>query len=269
MTAPAIELAVVKTNKLFAALFAALGALSVAIQLLGIAIPALAYRLRMVRVSANPEMDAIFSPSFSPLVGYFNLLKPSALDFAWIRVESGNVGIDWLVVALTAVFIVLCVGMLIVTCRRQSAIDGRWSAVTFVVLVIALAFISLYRYRDDARFAGGDGYRALVQTLAREEQARDVMILDDDARAPYFLNANRARLHWYGLSRDPNQFNDATRVLLTRLSRQYARVWFAYDDVTAELPDSTRDWLDQSLRPIAQHDFDDGVHLILYETGGR
>ena len=270
MSAPAIEFAAARTNKPFAAVFVALSALSFAIQLLGITIPSLAYRLRIVRVSANPDMDTIFLPSFSPLVGYFNSLKPSALDFAWLHVENGSVSVDWLGIALTLAFIALCIGMLIATCRRQATVGSQRSVLVSAALVaVALALVSMYRYRDDARFGGGDGYCALVQTLSRAEQARDVLILNDDARAPYFFNANRARLRWYGLSRDPNQFDDATRALLARLARQYARVWFAYDDVTAELPDPTRDWLDTSLHKSSQHDFDDGVHLILYETGAQ
>jgi hypothetical protein len=68
------------------------------------------------------------------------------------------------------------------------------------------------------------------------------------------------------LSRDPKQFDDATRALLTRLAQRYARIWFAYDDANADLPDPTRAWLDQTLRAIVQYDFDDGVHLTLYTT---
>jgi hypothetical protein len=175
--------------------------------------------------------------------------------------------VDWLVIASTLAFIALCIGMLIATYRRQTAAGGRWCVLVSVALcAVALALVSLCRYRDDARFGGGDGYRALIQTIARQQQAHDVLILNDDARAPYFFNTNRARLRWYGLSRDPSQFDDATRALLARLTRQYARVWFAYDDVSAELPDPTRDWFGQSLVPVAQTDFGDGVHLILYET---
>ena len=50
-------------------------------------------------------------------------------------------------------------------------------------------------------------------------------------------------------------------------SRQYARVWFAYDDAVADTPDPTHDWLDQSLRQVDQRDFADGTHLVLYLTG--
>ncbi len=132
------------------------------------------------------------------------------------------------------------------------------------IVAAALALFSLYRYREDFRFGGNDGYAALLQVVAREEQPRDVMILDNDLFAPFFLNENRARVRWYGLSRDPKQWDGATRTLLTRLSQQYARVWLAYDDSNATLPDPMREWFQQSLRQIDQRDFADGVHLALY-----
>lgn len=264
---PAIELARARAHKLFTLLFAALCAVSFAIQLLGVAISSLAYRARMVRLSIHPEADAIFQPQFSPLVGYFNLLKPSALDLAWVRMVDNNASIDWLVIVPTLAFIVFCVLML----RRAQLTtrNPRFAISLALVLVSALTFFALYRYRGDVRFGGTDGYHALLKTIAQNEQPHDVMILNNDLVAPYFLNENRARLHWYGLSRDPQQFDDATQALLSRLSHQYARVWFAYDDAAPDLPDPTRDWLDASLHVTAEHDFDDGVHLILYATGLR
>jgi hypothetical protein len=252
---------------LFATIFSAFCLFAFGIELVGVSIPALAYRQRMVRLSATPEWDAIFLPQFSPLVGYFNLIKPTALDFAWIRLGDGGVSVDWLVILLAIAFIAFCGVLLLATMAdRRPLTTGRYSLSAVILFAIALALLSLYRYRDDTRFGGGDGYRALLQIVQREERPRDVLILNDDARTPFFFNENRARMRWYGLSRDPKQFDDATRALLARLSWQYARVWFAYDGATADVPDPTRAWLNQSLSPIAQYDFDDGVHLIVYAT---
>lgn len=267
MIAPAIELALARAHKGFTILFAGLGIASILIQLIGVAIPALAYRARMVRLSATPDMDAIFVPSLSPIIGSLHLLKPSVLDFAWLRTSDSNGQVDWLVIGLTVTFIVFCIVMLY---RSQSASHHSPFAILLaLVLVIALSFFSLSRYRNDVRFGESDGYRALLYTIAREEQPRDVMILNDDARAPFFLNENRARLRWYGLSRDPKQFDEATLALLTRLSQHYARLWFVFDDVASDLPDPARAWLDESLQRLDERDFEDGVHLILYGTGAQ
>lgn len=81
-------------------------------------------------------------------------------------------------------------------------------------------------------------------------------------RAPFFLNANRARVRWYGLSRDPKQFDDAPRALLARLASQYERIWFAYDGNAAHLPNPVLDGLDAALQLDAEYDFEDGVQLI-------
>ena len=246
---------------LFAIVFSFLAALSIAIQMIGVAIPSLAYRARMLKLSPNPDFDAIFQPQFSPIIGSLNLIRPTVLDFAWLRVVDGSPQIDWLVIALTIAFITLCaIGL----ARKQSM-----SILIVIGIAIALSLFSLYRYRDDYRFGGSDGYRALLQTVQQEEQPRDVMILDDDTRTTFFLNENRARLRWYGLSRDPNQWDDATRALLVRLSKQYTRIWFVYDDATAQIPDPVHDWLDQSLRSTVKRDFSDGVHLVVFETSAR
>ncbi len=267
MIAPAIKLALARAHKGFTILFAGLSVASILIQLIGVAIPALAYRARMVRLSATPDMDAIFVPSLSPIIGSLNLLKRSVLDFAWLRTSDSNGQVDWLVIGLTVTFIVFCIVMLY---RSQFASHPSPFAILLaLVLVIALSFFSLSRYRNDVRFGESDGYRTLLQTIAREEQPHDVMILNDDTRAPFFLNENRARLRWYGLSRDPKQFDEVTIALLTRLAQQYARVWFVYDDAAPDLPDPTRAWLDESLQRLDERDFEDGVHLILYGTGAQ
>jgi hypothetical protein len=56
--------------------------------------------------------------------------------------------------------------------------------------------------------------------------------------------------------------------LLKRLSRNYERVWLAFDDANGQLPNPMKDWLDENLRIVVQNDFDDGVHLMLYTADG-
>ncbi|MBI4786377.1 MAG: hypothetical protein HY782_04955 [Chloroflexi bacterium] len=263
--APAVELAVSKKQAAFTILFSFFCLLAFTFELVGVSIPSLAYRLKMLRVSTSPDWDAIFIPQFSPLVGSLDQFKPKLIDFAWLRVTDNAVNIDWLVIGLTLALIVSCGAMI------WSQVAGRLRPTTnyqllITVLAVALALFSLYRYGDDARFGGGDGYRALLQAVEREAQPRDVLILNNDVFTPFFLNENRARLRWYGLSRDPKQWDEATRALLTRLARSNARVWLACDDSAGDLPDPTREWLDQSLEILDERSFQDGVHLVLYAT---
>ncbi len=293
-TLPAIEQSLQrapssKARAAFAAIFVALCLLSVGIELLGISVPSLSYRLRLMRLTPNPEAASIFLPSFSPLVGYFDQLRPRVLDFAWIRAVDNTVSIDWLVIVLTVGFVAGCAAGLLAALRRSMA-EGtlsRWTprdlagrradgtlrradgtlrrafpTAAAVLVAVALSLFSLYRYRDDVRFGGGEGYRALLQVVQREAQAPDVLILDDDVRMPFLLNENRSRLRWYGLSRDPNQWDEPTRALLAQLANR-PRVWLAFDDY-ATSPDPTHDWLAQSMNEVIQHDLGDGVHLVLY-----
>lgn len=268
MIAPSVEAMFAPVSSIahagFKILFSILSFASVAIQLLGVAIPSLAYRAQMLRVSSNPDMDAIFLPQFSPILGHFNLLKPRALDFAWVRLIDNSFAIDWLVVTLTVAFILVCGVMLF---RPPSFVLRRSSFVSFIVLfdlAILLAAFSLYRYHDDVRFGGLDGYQQALRVVEKSEQSNDVMILNNDVFTLYLLDENKSEMRWYGLSRNPKQWDDATRALLDRISRRANCIWFLYDDSTNALPDPTRDWLEEYLRVIDERDFDDGVHLKLF-----
>jgi len=260
MMAPVIELA--RQQRKLAMLLGLLSLLAFLFQLVGVSIPALAYYQRLVRFSPTPVRDYVFLPLASPLLGSMHLLKPSGLDFAWIHLQDDAILLDGLCLISIALFVVFC-GIRLERTRRGATPNALTLAFG---LAIVLSLFSLHCYRRDVRWGGSDGYRALVQTLTREEQPGDVMILNDDTRAPFFFNENRTRLRWYGLSRDPKQFDEATRTLLTRLSHQYARIWLVYDDFTAALPDPTREWLDAMLEPVATYTFSDGVHLVLYHT---
>ncbi len=256
-----------KTWLAFTGLFSALCLASAVIQILGVSIPAIAYRSRMLRLSANPDWDAIFLPQFSPLVGSWSLLRPRALDLAWVRWMGSGVEVDWLVAVLLAAFVLVCGAILL--WRPPIAASGRSFFIAALVVAAGLSLFSLYRYRDDVRFGGIDPYRALVQLVEREAQPEDVLVLNNDVMTPFFLNENRARIRWYGLSRDPVQWDEPTRALLVRLSKTYRRVWFAFDDSTAQLADPTQEWLDVNLVKTRQEDLGAGVHLALYRTEAR
>ena len=293
---PAVELAISKVRAAFTAIFVALCLLAFVFQLNGVSIPSLAYRLWMLRISSNPEWDAIFLPQFSPLVHSFDLLKPKLIDFAWLRVTDNAVTVDWLVIGLLLAFIALC-ALSLRACFPGTARQGwcakqspTWSQkiasspskmaphrlltetralLAMTGLAFALALFSVYRYGDDARFGAGDGYRALLQVVEREAKSGDVLILDNDIFTPFFLNENRSRLRWYGLSRDPKQWDGATEALLARLVRDHEHIWLALDDTTGNLPDPTRDWLEKHQSEISQRDFADGVHLLLFATAAH
>jgi hypothetical protein len=244
--------------------FGVVVAVSVVNALAGVSVNALTYRLNTLNRAENVDWDTIFVPALSPLIGHWETLKPTNLDAAWIRATPELVEIDWLVVALTAAFISWCIWLL-VRLLRGGSVQRLWLWGAMLGALV-LSLLSLARYADDPRLGGNGGYAALLQTLARAEQPRDVLVLNDDAHARYWFNMNRARLTWYGLSRDPARWDAATQAMIAARVRQAPRVWFAYDDAV-EAPNPMRAWLDANLEAIERQDFGDGVHLVLYRGG--
>ncbi len=231
--------------------------------LAGVVVNSLTYRLRVLNLSANADWDSIFSPMLSPLLGHWQTLKPTNLDVAWIRATPEAIQVDWIVVALTLGLLLFCAWMLIRMMRGKTMtrriIVGAFGA------MLALTFFSLARYADDPRLGGNDGYAELLQTVRAEADADDVLILNDDARARFFFNANRASLKWYGLSRDPARRDNMTQRVLADKIVLHRRVWFAFDDAV-DAPNPMRDWFETNLKVARRFEFQDGVELVSYET---
>ncbi len=246
-------------------LLALLVIISVLNELAGVSINSLTYRLRMVTLSPNPDWDAIFNPALSPLIGYWQILKPSNLDFAWVRGASDSVQFDWMVICLTLGFIAFCAWGLIQARRRGARRSSLWGA---WILVIALSLFSMTRYIADPRLADNEGYQSVLQTLAKNARGDDLFVLNDDAHARYFLNANRTALKWYGLSRDPARWDASTQAVIEKQIEQHPRIWFAYDDAV-NAPNPMRDWFAAKGAVEQRYDFDDGVHLTVYGGGTR
>lgn len=244
-------------------IFLALVLLSVLNELAGVTVNSLTYRLRALNLSPNADWDTIFSPALSPLIGHWQTLKPTNLDVAWVRATPDAIQVDWLAVGLVLFFILCCAERLV---RALSRDRIRLQSILWVTVLAALVTVSvLIRAADDPRLASSPGYAALLQTLQQQSNPRDVLVLNDDANARYFFNANRARVKWYGLARDPARWDEITqRVMASRLE-QTPRVWFAYDD-TVDAPNPMRDWFKANGDLLQSLEFGDGVHLVLYSA---
>lgn len=323
------------THNAFTILFALLCLWSLGIELIGVSLPSLAYRLDLLASSFYPERDAIFSPADSPILGYLRILKPEWMDFAWLRVTGAAPQVDWLLLILLAAFAAFCAFMLARElnpgltppwaripsshsghsepersgasailiapesrstqekgpfvappanggpCHRGTALrvtnkvryapeSAGWS----LVLALLLVLFTLVRSHGDARFGGSTGYAQLLSRVAQEAGPRDVMILSDDAVAPFVMNESRAAFRWYGLARDParmdetTQASGTTRALLRRLAQASGRIWYAVDASTEQLRDPVYEFLAANTHEVNSFDFDDGVSLILFEAVG-
>ncbi len=247
---------------LLCAVFGALVGLSVVNELAGVSVNSLTYRLRTLNLSPNPDWDAMFVPALSPLLGHWQTLKLTNADFAWVRVTPASVPVDWLALGLTLALVLYCGWMLVRALRGRTLPQGAvWLS---LAVVVGATGVALARYADDPRLGGNDGYAELVRALEREAHASDVLILNDETPARYLLNANRARLRWYGLSRDPARWDEPTQALIHQLLARYPRVWFAYDE-SVDAPNPMREWFQANLEAVRVLDFN-SVHLILYRS---
>lgn len=243
-------------------LFALLVVVSVVNEIAGVSISSLTFRLRMLNLSPNPDLDSIWNPALSPLVRTWQIFKPTNLDLAWVRATAEDAQVDWLVVAAALGVIAFCAIMCARALRgERSARSALWIGVVVACAVVAF---SLASYEANLP-PGTAGYHALLNALARDERAGDVVILNDDAQARLWFDANRARSRWYGLSRDPARWDAPAQALVERLTRSFARVWFAYDDAVADAPNPMREWMEANLTRVQQRDFDGGVHLLLFQ----
>ncbi|MBI4673545.1 MAG: hypothetical protein HY741_17975 [Chloroflexi bacterium] len=243
--------------------FAILALISFLNALAGVSIHSLTYRLALFKVSENPDWDAIFQSALSPLIGHWQILKPTNLEFAWLRVTLDAIQVDWIAIASTVGVILFALYMLARVLRGEEM--PRVATRINLALAVALTLIVIARYANDPRLGGNDGYRRLLETVAQKAAAQDVLILNDDAHARYFFSTNRARLKWYGLSRDPARWDAPTQALVTRLGQTYARVWFAYDGAV-DAPNPMRDWMAEHWQAVQRLTFEGGVTLVLYAT---
>lgn len=246
-----------------ALLFSLLVLLSIINELAGVSISSLNYRLSILNLSPSPDADAIFAPAFSPLLRTWQILKPTNLELAWVRPTPDAVQIDWLVVLPMLALIAFGAIMLVRALRGGATGRALWLG---FLLTCVVAGFSLARYGEHPQPGVDRGYAALLNRLAVQERAGDVVILNDDARARLWFDANRARAKWYGLSRDPARWDAPTQALVARVTRSDSRTWFAYDDATADVPNPLRDWMAANLATVQQEDFEGGVHLRLFQA---
>jgi hypothetical protein len=249
------------TLNVLRAVFVLLVGISVVNEFAGVSVHSLTHRMALTKISANADWDAIFQPALSPLIGHWQILKPSNLEFAWLRANADSVNIDWIALALTFGVILFALYMLARVLRGREL--PRVATRINVVLAILLTLLVVARYANDPRLGGNDGYKKLLAMVQQQSTAQDVLILNDDAQARYFFNANRAPLKWYGLSRDPARWDAPTQTLVTRLGQEYARVWFAYDDAV-DAPNPLRDWLEANWTQVQRVTFENGVTLETY-----
>lgn len=241
--------------------FAMLILLSLINELAGVTVNSLTYRSRAANVAPNVDWDTIFVPALSPLIGHWQTLRPTNLDVAWAALFTDPTPTSVLAPAAGVFFLGWAAIRLIRTLLGYRTSWQRTALALGTGLAATLFFLVFYA--DDPRLGGNAGYADLLKTLEQQARAREILILNDDARARYFFNSNRAGIKWYGLSRDPERWDETTRQVIAEQITRSPRVWFAYDD-SIDAPNPMRDWFASTLHEQQRFPFENEVFLVVY-----
>jgi hypothetical protein len=250
--------------------FVAAAAVSLVVQVGGLAVnlELFANQLTAIREDA-PWTLAITDPRYSEIIGHLRLLKPENLDFAWVRYWDGQISFDWLIPFLCAICVAgAVIGLLRL---RRAAPTSRGLAILLVGAVLAptlLAGTALPRFYDDPRYRREKEWYPLMDTLRSQERDGDVLILNVPTHTTFFLNYNRAKLPWYGLSKETWPLRQDAR--LATLLTKFDRIWLA----TEFFPESDQfrgieRWLDEHAYKVSDQQFGYPARLMLFVTGSE
>ena len=186
--APALEVAFRRRGLALA--LGALAIVSVAVQILGVAV---SFNLYLEEIHAELGLyhrATLFDPAHSPLVRQIAYLRPENLDLAWAR---GGV-VDW-VALLVGLGLILLSGLALWGAWRKR--PGAWATGGLLVLLVLGALLSLIRYAP-----GGDVPQA-ARALTSMENPGEVAALTEPALTEIFQDTYDGRLWVWGVaSRD-------------------------------------------------------------------
>jgi hypothetical protein len=265
--APAVELVLGKRSPLPRLGFSFLSTLSIAVQLLGVSVN---FRPYLFFLPPDPSWTAPRRwPILAPILGGCpSCLSPDILDFAWFRVSAGRVSVDGLLVISSLVLVLLfSLGIYYFSHREASKRALILLTIGGITLSLGLAWLFLSRCYKDHRFGGGDDYHALLGYLQDVSHSQDTLVLTNHTYTNFFLNYNKSRLNWYGLTWREQPLAAETVELLEELVSRYLRIWLVVDHVRAlRLPSPVEEWLSQRAYKIDEKVFSDYARLCLYST---
>jgi len=195
--APALEAA--GRRRPVAVGLAALAAVSVAVQLLGIAVDFNLYLEEIYAELGLYHPDTLFNPAYSPLTRQIDYLRPGNWDVAWARGDT----LDWFALLL-GLGLVLVTGLALLLSRRGQGLGAggstrlrrRWGAWLVVGLLVLLALgtaLSLLRYAP-----AGDVAQA-GSALATMERPGEAAALTSPLLTETWQDAYDGRLWLWGV----------------------------------------------------------------------
>jgi hypothetical protein len=247
--------------------FSFLSTLSIAIQFLGMSVN---FRSYLFFLPPDPSWNAPWQwPILAPIFGGCpSCFSPDILDFAWFRVSAGRVSVDSLLMISSLVLVLLfSLGIYYFSHHKAGKKALFLLTIGGLTLSLGLAWLFLSRCYKDPRFGGGDDYHALLEYLQDFSHPQDTLVLTNHTYTNFFLNYNKSRLNWYGLTWREQPLATETVELLEGLVSRYPRIWLVVDHVRAlHLPSPVEEWLSQRAYKIDEEVFSDYARLCLYST---
>jgi hypothetical protein len=201
---------------------AVLTLLSVAVQLLGLAVDFRLYQDALLDTGLPLYAPVtFFDPRYSPLVGQCKYLRPENLDFAWVQnLPQVSEGFQ-----IDATSLAVCVTLVLVTGATLAlAWAGKRHSLwpSLPAIVIFATSLLLARYHA----AQPENYRALAAHLAEMERPGDLILLNIPEQSATFMNLYKGHLPMEGLNQGGPPLSPETTALLENLREKYRRIWF-------------------------------------------
>jgi hypothetical protein len=192
--------------------------LSVAVQLLGLAVDFRLYQDALLDTGLPLYAPVtFFDPRYSPLVGQLRYLRPENLDFAWAQ-GTPHLQIDAIALAVS-VALVLITGQALALAWAGKR-PALWPPLA--VMVIAATGLLLARYHA----AQPENYRALAAKVAEMERAGDLILLNIPEQTATFMNLYKGHLPLEGLNQGGPPLSPEATALLGSLRKEKRRIWF-------------------------------------------
>jgi hypothetical protein len=272
-------------------LAAALIALSVAVQLLGISVDLRVYEVRFLLEQSEvwggigQAIEALYlKPAYSPVWGHLKLLLSGTqpLDFAWMQWRPmGRWALLPAGLAVSLLILALALAAFLLIWRRPARAKPVGVATGAAILALCSLLLIFYRH-GDARFDPYDVDRFLQPMSAELSEAircprahplapatcADVMLVPDPALTDYFLDHLSAPIVWYGLEVKP-----VDAPLLGQLTERYGRIWLARDrDAQSDDDQGRREWeryLATHAYKLDEQRFGDWARLLSFSAAGQ
>jgi hypothetical protein len=263
--APVVDWVLYSSRWWVKGMLAAVGLLSLGVQVLGVAVDFNQYLLILYQRGID-SADINFQAALSPLVGHWALLREGTLDLVWAR--DLTAGLNWppLLISLLLLF-GASAGWY---AHRRLTWGARWLTAGVGIVLLALAAVTVARLPAPAT-DWEVGSQSLSTILEEEGQRGDMVIVDLlpyanhlDLAIPLLDRYKATPAYWGWARQEP--VSEERQATLSELSKEHRRVWLALDTTPEGDPASTTErWLDDHAYRVESQWLSPAMRLVRYQ----